>query len=482
MTIRRNMRKVLLRFSALVYSVVPRLLAVRTFAVFLLGPIMIYAAQARHGTYKGWQSLSLRNGIIEVQIAPDLGGRVIQCSLGGYDYFWVNPDLAGKAPPPSGLGTKGEWLNYGGDKLWPAPQGWDSPDQWPGPPDAILDGSPYEATILKGRGREVSVQLISGKDPTTGVRFTRTITVPDASSRVLVHTIMTNVDAKPRRWGIWSNTQLDASSRSGEGYNPDYRGYIPVNPQSRFRNGDVVLFGDKNNPEFTLNPDRNLLRIHYERKVGKVGLDSREGWVANVDGAHGYVFVQAFHFQPGREYPDGSSVEYWTNGLGKIFAWRKEIEMSTSPSENPYVIETELLSPLESLQPSQSASFDYEWHVARIGGNFPILDCTAAGCTAETLVCKRTSNGAFTLSGRFGVFYSGTARVRILDAVGNQLSETSPVKISPDLPLVMQTDFPSLSAPASARMIELVVHDGQGRPVDRLARCAITNSISQEGR
>jgi hypothetical protein len=293
---------------------------------------------------------------------------------------------------------------------------------------------------------------------------------------------MTNVDTARHRWGIWSVTQLDASSRSGEGYNPDYYGYIPVNPQSHFPKGYTILFGEANNPEFVLEPERHLLRIHYERKVGKVGLDSREGWVANVDGAHGYVFVQAFHFQPEREYPDGSSVEYWVNGLGKIFAWRKQIEMSASPSENPYVIETELLSPLETLQPGQSASFDYEWHLARIGGSFPILDCKAAGCTAEAFACRRTSNGALTLSGRFGVFYSGIARARILDAVGNQLSESGPVKISPDLPLVMQTDFPSLSAPANARMIELVVYDGQGRAMGRLARCAITDNIPRESR
>lgn len=451
-------------------------LVLKAFAAFLFGSIMVYAAQTRHQTYKGWQTLRLCNGIIEVRIAPDLGGRVIQCSLGSHDYLWVNPDLAGKVPPPSGLGVNGEWLNYGGDKLWPAPQGWDGPDQWPGPPDAILDGGPYEATVPEGRGREASVELVSGKDPYTGIQFSRTITVPDGSSRVLFHTIMTNVDTKPRRWGIWSVTQLDASSRSGEGYNPDYRGYIPVNPQSRLPNGYVVLFGDKNNPQFTLDPNHNLLHIHYERKVGKVGLDSHAGWVANVDGTSGYVFVQAFHFQPGREYPDGSSVEYWTNGLGKIFAWRKEIEMSPSPSETPFFIETELLSPLESLQPGQSASFDYEWRLTRIGGSFPILECTAAGCTAEAFACKRTGNGTLALSGRFGVFYSGVARVRMLDADNNQLSGTGPVKVSPGLPLVMQTDFPNVSAPASARMIELIIYDGQGRAIDRLARCAITNN------
>ncbi len=441
----------------------------------LCGCIVIYAAEARRQSYKGWQTLSLRNGLIDIQIAPALGGRVVQCSLGGHDYLWDNPDLAGKVPPPSGLGAQGEWLNYGGDKLWPAPQGWDGPDQWPGPPDAILDGSPYQATLLAGLGPRVSVKLVSRKDPYTGIQFTRTITVPDGSSRVLFHATMTNVDTRPRRWGIWSVTQLDASSRSGEGYNTRYRGYVPLNPHSHFPQGYTVLFGDKDNPQFASDSDHHLLSIHYERIVGKVGLDSNAGWVANVDGTSGYVFVQAFHYLNGRDYPDGSSVEYWTNGLGKIYAWRKEIEMSPSPSENPYVIETELLGPFESLQPGQNASFDYEWRLARIGGDFPILDCTAAGCVAEALACKRKSNGAITLSGRFGVFYSGTVRIRLLDGNGHTISETAPVRVSPAMPLVMQTDFPNVPAPPSARETEVVIYDVHNKTVDTLARCAITN-------
>jgi len=446
----------------------------RAFAAFLCGSIMLYPAQARHGTYKGWHSLSLSNGTIEIQIVPDLGGRIIQCSLGGYDYLWVNPVLAGKAPPPSRLGPNGEWLNYGGDKLWPAPQGRNGSDQWPGPPDAVLDGGPYEGSILQEPGGQASVKLVSQKDTYTGIQFTRTITVPDGSSRVLLHATMTNVDTKPRRWSIWSVTELDASSRTGDGVNPDYRGYIPVNPQSHFPRGYTTLYGDESNPEFALDPHHHLLQTHYERKVAKVGLDSREGWVANVDGTRGYVFVHAFHFQPGREYPEGSSVEYWMYGLGKISSG-KATEKSTTDTETPYAIETELLAPLETLQPGQSASFDYEWRVARIGGSVPILDCTAAGCTAEAFAARRASHGALILSGRFGVFDSGSARLRILDGGGKQLSETAPARISPDQPLVMQKDFPRVSAPANARTLELVAYDGQGKAIGTLARCPITN-------
>ena len=65
------------------------------------------------------------------------------------------------------------------------------------------------------------------------------------------------------------------------------------------------------------------MRVNYQYQVGKIGLDSPAGWVATVDGASGAVFVQRFQFEPGKEYPDGSSVEFWLNGVGKIRAYQQ---------------------------------------------------------------------------------------------------------------------------------------------------------------
>ena len=66
--------------------------------------------------------------------------------LGDYSYLFVDPELAGKlftAAENQGHGELADWKNYGGAKTWPAPQGWDGHDQWPGPPDAILDTGRY---------------------------------------------------------------------------------------------------------------------------------------------------------------------------------------------------------------------------------------------------------------------------------------------------------------------------------------------------
>jgi len=63
---------------------------------------------ATESNYRGWESLALRNDLIELHIVPQIGGRVIQFKLGGKEFLWVNPQLAGQLPPPDGLAPDGD--------------------------------------------------------------------------------------------------------------------------------------------------------------------------------------------------------------------------------------------------------------------------------------------------------------------------------------------------------------------------------------
>jgi hypothetical protein len=60
-----------------------------------------------------WDSIELKNDLIEVEAVPEIGGRIIQYKLGDYGFFWVNKELVNKKIPASRLGPDGEWLNYG---------------------------------------------------------------------------------------------------------------------------------------------------------------------------------------------------------------------------------------------------------------------------------------------------------------------------------------------------------------------------------
>ncbi|MGO9644188.1 MAG: hypothetical protein ACLPY5_05520, partial [Candidatus Bathyarchaeia archaeon] len=58
-------------------------------------------ATATHSDYRGSESLKLANNLIEVQIVPNIGGRIIQLKLEDFEYFWVNDQLGGKSPTAS---------------------------------------------------------------------------------------------------------------------------------------------------------------------------------------------------------------------------------------------------------------------------------------------------------------------------------------------------------------------------------------------
>ena len=418
-------------------------------------------------SYRGWRSLRLSNGLIELHVVPEIGGRVMQFRLGEKEFLWVNSRLEGALPPPGGLGSDGAWLNYGGDKLWPAPQGWDDETQWPGPPDAVLDGSPYRVEV----GREdASIRLESGDDPRSGIGFSRVIRMQEGAARVTFDATMRNVDTKPRRWGIWAHTQLDGAKAGGSGHNALLGAWCPMNPRSRFQEGYSVIFGEKDNPSFEPDRERNLLRVRYKYLVGKVGLDSPAGWTATVDGATGHVFVQRFVFEADREYPDGSSVEFWLNGRGTIHAYKKEMVMADDPVENPCVFESEVLSPFARLLPGESFTWRYEWCATNIGGDFPVVDCSDAGVTSEPLTAIG-SGGKLSLRGRFGVFSPGTVRAAILDGGGRELRSVDLEReASPLRPLAIEA---TTELPVGTAAVALVLQDLAGNDLGRLARADI---------
>jgi len=420
--------------------------------------------------YRGWKAYVLENELVRLHVVPDIGGRVIQYALGDKEFFWINPALAGKTSPKTGLDPKGGWLNYGGDKLWPAPQGWDNDTQWPGPPDAVLDGQPYHAKIERA---PPGIWLTSRDDPRSGIRFRRRIRIHPRSTRVSVEATMTNVDDKPRRWGIWAHTQLDAGLPDSDHYNRLMRAWCPINPRSRFERGYRVIFGEKDNPSFEVDAKRGLMKVSYQYVVGKIGLDRHAGWVATVDGRNGDVFVQRFELEPEKAYPEGSSVEFWHNSRGRIHAYHKSIEMPENPDQNPYVFESEVLSPFARLQPGQSCTWTYQWCACRIGGDDPVLACSEAGVVAEPLTCRREGS-RLRLLGRFGVFQPGRLVVEIRSGRAKLLAvETLESNVTPLKSVLLRR---TVTPPAGAHKVAVVLQTREGERIGELARAALAGT------
>src|SRR5262245_48684337 len=74
--------------------------------------------------YYGWRNaLALRTPEAEVVVVPEIG-RVMSFRLtAGENVFWENPALLGRTNTwNEAAWRQGEWVNFGGDKTWPAPE------------------------------------------------------------------------------------------------------------------------------------------------------------------------------------------------------------------------------------------------------------------------------------------------------------------------------------------------------------------------
>ena len=111
----------------------------------MAAPTPAFSTKLEQTHYRKWNVFKLTNGLVSLFIAPDIGGRAIQLQLGDHEFFFVNKNLEDKVPPESENNLKAGWANYGGDKVWPGPEGWMNDSEWPRIPYYILDGTRYQS-------------------------------------------------------------------------------------------------------------------------------------------------------------------------------------------------------------------------------------------------------------------------------------------------------------------------------------------------
>jgi Domain of unknown function (DUF4380) len=377
-------------------------------------------AKLEKTTFKGWNVYRLSNGIISLIVAPDIGGRAIQLQLGDQEFFFNNPDFLGKIVPPEQNNVKAGWANYGGDKVWPAPEGWLNDNEWPSIPYYILDGSKFKSEVVSDKPSEVAVRVTSPPDPRTGVQFVRTYHVYAGTTRVQVDQVMRNISRRQIRWGIWHLVQHDAADANDPAKpNPDLHMYVPLNKHSMFPRGFYNPYGDTRHPSYQTEHRGSMLHIHYLYRVGKVAADSDAGWYAVVNGQKNICFVEKFKYFPGQEYPDNASVEEWNDGPGMISRDSWDQTLADDPKKTPYFLESEVISPYATLDPGEEYSFTVHWSPTRVPN--PIRATNWAGAISEPLTAK-VDGAQIRLYGVFGVFVPGTIEAVFYSNLGEVLS------------------------------------------------------------
>jgi hypothetical protein len=410
--------------------------------------------------FLGWQAVYLRNGLVTLVAVPAIGGRLMAYNLGPYSYLYVDLTLAGRLFTPeenAGDGTLAAWKNYGGDKTWPSPQGWERDDQWAGPPDPVLDTGRYQVEKLEVGESSASITMVSPPDERTGIQITRKATIQAESTRVLLDLSFTNISNRPVRWSIWDVAQLRAERTLPDGHlAPEINCVVtaPLNPRSRFAAGFHVMFGEESNPQWSTDPEHRLFVGRYQWEIGKVGIDSHAGWVAFSNLSSGYSFIERFDVFPDQDYPDGgATVECWTVGKGQVANLDYE-------NSDVYLMETEILSPFYSFEPGETRSFRVEWGACRCPGL--VVDVTRAGCTAESFSAE--TNGEWVrLTGQFGVFEPGELALVWKDTAGLTLGTRSLGQVHPLQMVLLDSVYDRPDRAACVELQIIAAHDQQAQ-------------------
>ncbi|HWD39829.1 MAG TPA: DUF4380 domain-containing protein [Fimbriimonas sp.] len=276
--------------------------------------------------YHGWKDCwRISNGSVELVVVPQIGRIMRFGYVSGPNMLWENPDQQGKAAPDSGT----DWINYGGDKLWPAPQ-----KDWNWPPDSVLDRG--ELSV-----RATGAGLIAHGKPSSGLVFEREIKMDAESGVVTILDRLTNVSKQAADKSVWEICQTD---------NPDSV-VLPISKTDDAPNGWIAL-AEARGIERLISPvgdDGEAVRIQRDSKEGrKIGSQSHAGHVTVFKGDT--TFNMSTDVEEGLPYPDGGCPE----------------EVYLSPDPAAYV-ELELLGPIRHLTPGQSTSIEVRWELSRAG-------------------------------------------------------------------------------------------------------------------
>jgi hypothetical protein len=241
--------------------------------------------------YHGWPDCFLvANGSVEAVVAPAIG-RVLQLRRTGEreGAFWENRALDGQLHGA----VSHAWMNFGGDKCWPAPQtSWKAQQgsAWPPPPG--FDALPFEAAA-----DERGVTITSAVDPEFGIQVVRHVELEPGRPAMRIRTEFRKLRGRAVKVGIWTITQMREPERIS----------ILLPAKSKFAMGYVRLL---NAEPAGLEFDGPLLTLRrHPREFVKIGSEARSlAW----EGPQWVVRIEAEN-KPG-EYPDGGCVtEVYTN-------------------------------------------------------------------------------------------------------------------------------------------------------------------------
>ncbi|GAA2132998.1 DUF4380 domain-containing protein [Actinomadura napierensis] len=293
----------------------------------------------------------LGNGMLRLGIVPALGGRLLSLVHDGGELLWRNPALlddrlhpVGGHRPERTSGPMANWHNYGGDKTWPAPQGWSSAGEWAGPPDPVLDSGPYTCDLHSG---DAAVVLESEHDPRTGLRLRREIRLRADEAGYDLRVSAVNASSVPVRWAVWNVAQYPGGGTIHVAVGPGFR-------------EPVELAVGTAAPAWTW-PRPDTVEVPAQDAVGKLGFPQAAGRLTYTRARH--RLTMEFDVHDDAPYPDGGSrAEVWME-----HPLDHPLEHLGGLAPPARIVECEALGPWETLAPGAQTALGIRVTVERAG-------------------------------------------------------------------------------------------------------------------
>lgn len=261
-------------------------------------------------TVSAVETVRLENGLIALDVTPELGGRGLAFSLKGHPNLLKTGEPLATRPKPEVSATADD-IGYLGHDVWVGPQSqwWVHQDANPvrrearanWPPDPFLAFA--DTRILE---RTSTRLVLEGVDsPVSGVRLRKTFQLSAARpDTVEVRATARNIRDADIAWDLWFNTRTPSYTRV---YVP-VAGDEDVRVQSSAEQGIEPLLPRVERGLFSL--DQPALAESSSARRGKVLIQPSAGWMAGF--ASGQLFLIRFPHHPRSQiHPEQGQVELY---------------------------------------------------------------------------------------------------------------------------------------------------------------------------
>lgn len=268
--------------------------------------------------FHGWtNALRLANEVMEVVVVPEIG-RIAHVSWrDGPNLLRLDEQWYGQAADDI---EQDDWINFGGDWIWPVPQ-----PHWPlfqestWPPSRLLDGRNWSGRAWETEEGQQYAMITQNYGEPLNIRVSRTVVLDAHNGRFQVRQRVTAVAPTDIPISLWQISQIPAAEWS----------ILPVDEDTAFEKGYIVLMNEAPD-EHTLTRHDDIWVYQAGLESHKIGVDSARRWIAAIKGDT--LFTLRAEPRDGEgPYPEGGcTIELFTNTGPNRY-----IELETLSVEQP---------------------------------------------------------------------------------------------------------------------------------------------------